>query len=357
MPVQTLGTADVDVPRGRPPKPDMPIDFSIIEGAEYLRDLLRQPESVRNTLAQLRPVPELEQVARDLANGRFRRIVLTAMGGSYHALYPLYLQLLNCRWPVLLVETSELLGSMAEILDPDTLLIAASQSGHSAETVRLLDFGAPRPYVIGITNTLDSPLARKSDVMILMHAGVESAVSCKTYVATLTAVEWTAAVLCGNDLNQTVASLERAVPAMEQYLAEWREHVQSLSTELAGTNDVFVAGRGPSLAAAGTGGLILKESTHVHAEGMSSAAFRHGPFEMLSDKVFVLVFEGSGPPAALNAALVKDIREAGGRAALASENAPLEVFRLPAVPDAARPLVEILPVQMMSLVLAAQRGH
>ena len=336
---------------------EMSIDFSIIEGAEYLRDLLMQPESVQNTLSQFRPLPELEQMARDLANGRFRRIVLTGMGGSYHALYPLYLQLVNRGWPVLRVETSELLGSMAEILDADTLLIAASQSGRSAETVRLMDFGARRPCVIGITNTPDSPLARKSDVVILTHAGVESAVSCKTYVSTLTAVEWTAAVLCCNDLNQTVASLQRAVPAMEKYLVKWREHVQSLSTELAGTDDVFVTGRGSSLATAGTGGLILKESTHLHAEGMSSAAFRHGPFEMLSDKVFVLVLEGSGTTAGLNAALVKDILEAGGRAALVSENAALDVFRLPAVPYAARPLVEILPVQMMSLVLAAQRGH
>jgi glutamine---fructose-6-phosphate transaminase (isomerizing) len=334
----------------------MSIDFSIIEGA-YLRDLLSQPESVRNTLSHLRPVPELEQLARDLANGRFRRIVLTGMGGSYHALYPLYLQLVNRRWPALLVETSELLGSMAEILVPDTLLIAASQSGRSAETVRLVDFGPRRPCVIGITNTADSPLARKSDVMILTHAGAEFSVSCKTYVATLTAVEWTAAVLCGNDLNQTVASLESAAPAMEQYLAKWRQHVQSLSAELDGTDDVFVTGRGASLAAAGTGGLILKESTHLHAEGMSSAAFRHGPFEMLSDNVFVLVFEGSGTAAALNAALVKDIREAGGRAALVGESAGLDVFRLPAMPYAARPLVEILPVQMMSLVLAAARGH
>jgi glucosamine--fructose-6-phosphate aminotransferase (isomerizing) len=90
---------------------------------------------------------------------------------------------------------------------------------------------------------------------------------------------------------------------------------------------------------------------------MSSAAFRHGPFEMLSDKVFVLVFEGSGTGAVLNAELVRDVREAGGRAALVSENAALDVFRLPAVPYAARPLVEILPVQMMSLVLAASKGH
>ena len=334
----------------------MPTDSSIIEG-DYLRDLLAQPESVRNTLANLRPVPALEQVARDLEGRRFRRIVLTGMGGSYHALYPLYLQLVNRKWPAQLVETSELLGSMAGILDPDTLLIAASQSGRSAETVRLVDFGSRRPFVVGITNTPDSPLARNADVMILTHAGEESSVSCKTYVATLTAVAWTAAVLCAGDLSETVAGLARAIPAMERYLPKWREHVQSLSRELDGIHDVFVTGRGASLAAAGTGGLILKESTHLHAEGMSSAAFRHGPFEMLSARVFVLVFEGSGAAAALNAALVRDVQEAGGRAALVSENASLDVFRLPAVPDVARPLVEILPVQMMSLVLAAQRGR
>ncbi len=334
----------------------MAIDFSIIEG-DYLRDLLSQPESVRNTLAHLRPVPELERLAQDLARGRFRRIVLTGMGGSYHALYPLYLQMVNRGWPALLVETSELLGSMAGILDGDTLLIAASQSGRSAETVRLMEFGARRPYIVGITNTPDSPLARKSDVIILTHAGEESSVSCKTYVATLAAVAWSAAILCGGDLSDTAADLGRAIPAMEQYLAKWREHVIALSVELDGVADVFVTGRGASLAAAGTGGLILKESTHLHAEGMSSAAFRHGPFEMLSERVFVLVFEGGGAAAGLNAALVKDVREAGGRAALVSENTALDVFRLPAVPDAARPLVEILPVQMMSLVLAAVRGH
>jgi glucosamine--fructose-6-phosphate aminotransferase (isomerizing) len=176
-------------------------------------------------------------------------------------------------------------------------------------------------------------------------------------VATLTAVAWTAAVLGGNDPSETVAALDRAIPAMQRYLAKWREHVQFLSVELDGIDDVFVTGRGASLAAAGTGGLILKESTHLHAEGMSSAAFRHGPFEMLSARVFVLVFEGIGAAAALNRALVKDIRGAGGRAALVSDNAALDVFRLPAVPETAGPLVEILPVQMMSLVLAAQRGH
>jgi glucosamine--fructose-6-phosphate aminotransferase (isomerizing) len=331
-------------------------DFSIIEG-EYLSDLLYQPEALRNTVAGLRPLPELAKVAADLSRGSLRRIVLTGMGSSYYALYPMYLQLINHGWTALLIETSELLGSMTAILDPDTLVIAVSQSGRSAETVRLLEFGPRRPYVIGITNTPDSPLACKSNATILTDAGPESCVSCKTYLASLAALEWVGSALCGKDPIQTKDDLERAAPAVQEYLSRWREYVRILCSDLKGVEDLFLAGRGASLAAAGTGGLILKESTHVHAEGMSSAAFRHGPFEMLSDEVYVVVFGGSGGALALNEGLVKDIREAGGRAALVTEGAEAGVFRLPAVPPSIRPVVEILSVQMISLALAASRGR
>ena len=50
------------------------------------------------------------------------------------------------------------------------------------------------------------------------------------------------------------------------------------------TRHLFLVGRGASLASVATGALIIKESDHFHAEGMSSAAFRHGPFEMLEAK-------------------------------------------------------------------------
>ena len=61
---------------------------------------------------------------------------------------------------------------------------------------------------------------------------------------------------------------------------------------LDGLSSVFVTGRGDSQATADTGGLILKESTRQHAEGMSAAAFRHGPLEMAGKNVLVLIIEG-----------------------------------------------------------------
>ena len=73
--------------------------------------------------------------------------------------------------------------------------------------------------------------------------------------------------------------------------------------------------------------------------------------------MFVLVFAGDPAAAPLNEALVNDIRNAGGRACLAATDSGPEPFRLPEVPSPLRPIVEMLPCQMMSLALAALAGR
>jgi glutamine---fructose-6-phosphate transaminase (isomerizing) len=89
---------------------------------------------------------------------------------------------------------------------------------------------------------------------------------------------------------------------------------------------------------------------------MSSAAFRHGPFEMLKEGIFVGVFAGDAKTRELNERLVKDVSGTAARAVLFGEDAE-GVFRLPKVSDALRPVLEVLPVQMMTLALAALAGR
>lgn len=325
-------------------------DYAILEG-EYLRDLLYQPQALSDTLNGLREWPELEK----LAQGAWQRIVLTGMGGSFHVLWPLQLQLLDHGFTALMAETSELVHSMRALLDSRTLLIVVSQSGRSAETIRLLESNGAR--IVGITNTPDSPLASRADVTVLTRAGAEFSVSSKTALASLLALEWVGAILCRKDLARTRDDLAQAAPAAARYLERWKDHVTALCAELQGVRHIFLAGRGASLAAAGVGGLIIKEAAHLHSEGLSSASFRHGPFEMLSREVFVLVFAGDPATAPLNRALVEDVRKAGGRAALVCADGGPGVFRLPAVPVSVRPIIEMLPVQMISLALAALAGR
>src|SRR5207302_9001371 len=102
--------------------------------------------------------------------------------------------------------------------------------------------------------------------------------------------------------------------------------------------------------------LILHESTRYQSGEMHSAALRHGAIEVMRGSVFVLVYVGDARTAALNAALVNDVRGAGGSAFLCCSEAEIKAFRIPRVGEAARPILEILPAQMISLALGALGG-
>jgi glucosamine--fructose-6-phosphate aminotransferase (isomerizing) len=331
-------------------------DLSVIDGP-YLQDILHQPQALEKTLDSLSGSSGLEQISSQLKKGTFKRILLTGMGSSYHALYPLNLELVGHGLTALMVETSELVHYKHRFFDPQTLVIAVSQSGRSAEMVRLLDTNHEHSPLIAITNTPDSPLARRANVVVLTEAGREFSVSCKTYLTALMALKWVGDALCNRDSDRSREELKQVIPAAVAYLANWQDHVRNLAEELRDIGHLFLVGRGGSLAAAGTGALIIKESDHFHAEGMSSATFRHGPFEMLSREIFVLVFAGDAKTRNLNLRLLHDIREQGGRAGLISEEALIPAFRLPTVPNSVYPILEILPVQMITLALAAQMGR
>ena len=334
----------------------MHIDYSLLEG-EYLRDLLDQPSALADTLRGFKVRTALRQIQKRLAEGEFSRVVLTGMGSSFHALHGLELELRHGGYTAFSVETSELIYYHLELLGPKTLVIAVSQSGHSVEMIRLLEANHGQSTVIAVTNTPDSPLALQANAVVLTNAGAEFSVSCKTYVASLMALAWLGDVLCAEDLVQSGADLDRACPLAEEYLQGWREHVQTLAQALDGVSNCFLAGRGASLAAVGTGALITKEAAHFPAEGLSSAAFRHGPLEMAGQGAYVLVFEGDSKTSALNVSLRDYVLAQGGKAGLVGEHSETPALRLPAAPASAWPILEILPVQMMTLALASLAGR
>jgi glutamine---fructose-6-phosphate transaminase (isomerizing) len=331
-------------------------DLRVIEG-DYLRDILDQPAALRNTLAHLNPLRNLSRLAGKLNRGQFQRIVLTGMGSSFHVLHPLNLALVAAGFTAILIETSELIYYQNQFLDAKALVVAVSQSGKSAEMMRLLELNRRRSAIIAVTNNPRSPLATGSNASLLTRAGREFSVSSKTYLTALLALKWLGDVLCEKNLRGTRQELAETPVAVERYLTDWRESVRSLAGQLVRTRHLFLVGRGASLAAVGTGALIIKESAHFHAEGMSSAAFRHGPFEMLGRETFVLVFAGDPKTKELNDRLWQDIREKNGKAEIVGETGSGLPYCLPAVPLSLLPVLEILPVQMITLALAAHRGR
>jgi len=329
--------------------------YRLLEGP-YTREVLEQPEALWDTAQSLR-----EQGVQDLAgrfrHGAFDRIVLTGMGSSYHVLHSIAARLSGTGVPTLVLETSELVHVHHASLSARSLLVIVSQSGQSAETIRLLDRIPPGCRTIGITNTPGSPLAVKSAPVLFTQAGPETSVTCKTYLASVCALLWLAEVLDGGQAGATADGLAVVADAVADYLSWWRDHVEDLADVLSATERVFILGRGPSLAAAGAAGLMLKEAARFPAEAMSSAAFRHGPIEMIGPGTAVFVLEGPAALADLSRQLVLDLESAGTRPLVVDRHAALPALKLPQVQDYQLPLVEILPFHMVALALAALAGR
>ncbi len=334
----------------------MRLSNAVIQGP-YFQDLMVQSQAVERTLQALRAQREFSQFLEGTIGRNPRRIVLTGMGSSFHALHPLHLRLIARGWSSLMAETAELIHYQQNLLDSETPVIAVSQSGASVEIIRLLEIAGHAIPVIGVTNTPGSPLATKARSILFTAAGEEYTVSCKTYLATIMALEWLGCLLTREGTARCEAVLAEAAAPIQQYLSAWASHVDRLSEFLMDVKTLYLVGRGASLAAAGTGGLIIKESTHQQAEGMSCASFRHGPMEMLSQEVFVLIFAGAAKTRQLNENLLEEVKSMGGRVALVGGENPPSVFGLPHEAEELRPLMEILPVEMITLARGALLGR
>ena len=325
----------------------------------YLRDILSQPPALREALKNY-PFDQIELLRARLLDGEFSRIVLTGMGSSFHAAYPAWLKLLPLSIPVIHVNTAELLHYGRALIDSRTLLWINSQSGRSVEVVRLLNALRDRrpAFQLSMGNYLDSPMTVRADLAVPIYAGEEATVSTKTYLNMLTTLLLCSTQFVGGDLPGLQQSMRSAADAIEAYLARWQEKVAELDTLLGNVDQLLILGRGASLAAAWNGSLINKEAAKCAFEGMNVADFRHGPMELASTRLTILMLEGAPQTARLNRSLALEVSGHGGKVLwLATQPDPiLTTLLLPSVEESARPLVEILPLQMLSIAMAYKNG-
>src|SRR5260221_10500939 len=238
----------------------------IIEG-QYFRDLMEQPAALDATLAWLHAAGRWKDVLRLVQSRRWQRIVLTGMGSSFHTLQPLYWSLIAGGFNPVLMETSELIHHGMALCDEHSLIILVSQSGASAETVRLLELQRRSP-VLGVTNTEDSPVARRAALSILVQAGTEYSVSCKTYVGGMLSLQWLAAIFADADEARTLQRLGPGAQLARRYLQDWRQHVDALAGPLRGIRHLFLAGRGGFPGPGHTRGPVLKEAPPFSPPGV-----------------------------------------------------------------------------------------
>lgn len=324
----------------------------------YISDILSQPIALRKAVKKY-SLDSLAPIVACLQNNEFDRLVITGMGASYNAAYPACLALSGLPIPVVLMNTAELVHSMGGQIGSRTLLWANSQSGRSAELLHLLERIKSSPPACLLTSVNDeaSPLATAADVCLPIYAGLESTVSTKTYVNTLAVNLLAVQQLSGRDIELLRNAMLNAADEIEHFLSNWQVRVNKLDELLDDFEDLILLGRGTSMSAVWNGALTNKEAAKFSLEGMNAAEFRHGPLELAAPGFCAMVFAGSSTTSSLNRKLALDIVEHGGRAIWLDSMADSELptYTFPII-DSVFPLTEILPMQMLTLVMARRKG-
>jgi glucosamine--fructose-6-phosphate aminotransferase (isomerizing) len=232
-----------------------------------------------------------------------------------------------------------------------------SQSGESAEIVALLDaLPSPAAVVLAVVNNLTSPLAQRADIVIPLHVGSadDGVAGTGTFANSIVVNSFATDEILGVPHDHDVL---RAADVVGSYLEDWDAHVEHGLSFAPQSGRLAILGRGPSLAAVRTGALLIKEAGKVHAEGMAASEFRHGPVELVDEHFLAVIAAGERRTLDLNVRIAGDIVAWGGRVAWIGDDGPsASTLTTPALAGEARPIAELLPLQMMSVAAARGQG-
>jgi glutamine---fructose-6-phosphate transaminase (isomerizing) len=346
-------------------------------GFDYfmLKEIQEQPEAVRETIGgRLGPdgrlrLDELSISDEDIRG--FDKVFIVACGSAYHSgLIGKYAIERWCRLPCE-VEIASEFRYRDPVLDRNTLVIAISQSGETADTLEAVRHARrQRAWVLAITNTIGSSVARESDAAFYTRGGPEIAVaSTKAVMTQLAAVYLVGLYLAqvtGNRDPDEVRAHYRDLSTIPDLIADVltrMDPVRKLARELAGEERVLFLGRHVGYPMALEGALKLKELAYVSAEGMPAGEIKHGPIALIDKGTPVVVIATRH---ALQPKLVTNVQEIRARGArtivLATDGDDSAVpyadhlFRLPDTKSLLSPMLTLVPLQVLAAEFAMARG-
>lgn len=340
-----------------------------------LAEIFEQPESIRRTLAGRLAaergtveLPELEGLASELE--RIERIVILGCGTSWHAgLIGRQIIERLAAVPVQVEYASEY-RYQPQLELPNTLTIALSQSGETADTLEAMR-AARRTgsTVLGIVNVVGSTIAREADTTLYLEAGPEIGVaSTKVFTSQIAAL-----LLLGLHLGrirqgptEEAARLVREMqhlPARIEQVLKLEPRTRDIARIYADSGNFLYLGRGVNFPVALEGSLKLKEISYIHAEGYPAAEMKHGPIALIDERmpvVFVAPTDAVYPKVVAN---IQEVKARGGRIIAIGTDGNDELrsladheLRVPALPTLLSPLVTVVPLQLLAYHMAVLRG-
>jgi glucosamine--fructose-6-phosphate aminotransferase (isomerizing) len=341
-----------------------------------LKEIHEQPQAMIDTmLGRIRQeegdvtLPELDGFVDDWTG--IKRIYLTACGTAWHAcLVGKFLLEEATRIPVDVDYASEL-RYREPILGPDTLLIAVSQSGETADTLAAVEEArGSGAKVLAICNVVDASIPRRAHAVLYTHAGPEiSVASTKAFTTQLTAF-YLLALHLGRQIGRLDEAKGRALvadlvnlPSLVQETLVRGKQIEKIAKKYGHARDFLYLGRGINYPIALEGALKLKEISYIHAEGYPAGEMKHGPIALIDEQLPVVVLLPKDPMYPKTLSNLKEVEARGGRI-IAITDAPSpeleeiawEVITIPQVNHLLAPILLVIPLQLLAYFIAVYRG-
>ena len=298
------------------------------------------------------------------------RIYITACGTSWHAgLIGKNLLEEFAQIPVHVDYASEF-RYREPIIDSNTVIIAVSQSGETADTLAAIrkakELGA---LSVGICNVVGSSISRETDCGIYTHAGPEIGVaSTKAFTAQVT-VLFMLALHLGRNNGMSMGECGRLAKAMSEMgeqvedVLSQSDHILSVAKETLEADNFLYLGRGLNFPVALEGALKLKEISYIHAEGYPAAEMKHGPIALIDEKMPVVFLAPHDKTFEKVLSNIQEVKARRGQIITVTDRKTSELVNLsdhiievPSSHPRTFSIVASVPLQLLAYHLAVLRG-
>lgn len=294
------------------------------------------------------------------------KVIMTGCGTAYNAcLVGKYVWEKVLRLPVQTELASEF-RYKNPIVDKNTVLVAVSQSGETADTLQATKLAKSRgAKVVAITNVAHSSITKNADVVLHTKAGREVAVAAtKSYVTQILLFLCIASVLCKQ--SKAVKEIKKQIDDLP-YLASKAllldDQISKLAKEHCKKQGVFFVGRGLDYPLAVEGSLKLKEVTYMHSQGFAAGELKHGSLALVDKNVLVVGIVTQKKVADKTFNALHEVTSRGGKVLvvtqlekMAKEFGADGLLCLPGATDLLMPMIAVIPLQLFAYHVSVSRG-
>jgi glucosamine--fructose-6-phosphate aminotransferase (isomerizing) len=341
-----------------------------------LKEIYEQPRAITDTFRG-RVSPETGNVVLPDVNldpgivRDLQRVVFVACGTAYHAAMLGRVMVERLAGLPAEVDLASEFRYRDAIVGPQTLVVAVSQSGETADTIGAVKAarlkGCP---ILSITNVVGSALAREATGTLYMHAGPEIGVASTKAFTTMIVAGYLLGLWLGRqrgaitaeDVRKRISDLVE-IPRLVEQTLELDGTIAALARHLSHASDFLYLGRGTQYPIALEGALKLKEISYIHAEGYAGGEMKHGPIALIADSLPVVAL---APRDSSYERMLGNIEEVlareGQLIAVVQKGDKLvagkaqHVIEIPPCADLVAPILTVVPLQLLAYHIAVRRG-